>query len=158
MKEMQEGRKGKPGKRFVTVLVLVVFLLGGIAAQAGADWKDILKKGIGVIGGGFLVKTIAGPLNDLINTVTFNKGVKVEGHTKVVPIVSVGEGLYIGAAQVAGPKGDAVESCKAVAQLEVSYQDKARAYILVPIDSENPVQRFRRVQGVGVTAVIDVQL
>ena len=30
--------------------------------------------------------------------------------------------------------------------------------ILVPVDSENPVQRFRRVQGVGVSAIIDFRL
>jgi len=45
------------------------------------DVSDI----IGVIGGGFLVETIAGPLNDFINTITLNKGVASEDMTKVVP-------------------------------------------------------------------------
>ncbi|MDD4364329.1 MAG: hypothetical protein PHF19_01180 [Synergistales bacterium] len=112
---------------------------------------------IGVVGGGLLVKTIAGPINDFINTITLNRGVKVEGHTKVVPIVSVGSGTRIGAAQVAGPKG-VVDATKAVAQLDVSFQGRVGVKVLVPIDSENPLQRFKRVQGVGVSAIIDYRL
>jgi hypothetical protein len=45
----------------------------------------------------------------------------------------------------------------AVAQLEGDFQ-KIRARALIPIDSENPIKQFRRVQGVGVTAIIDVKL
>lgn len=112
---------------------------------------------IGVVGGGFLVKAVAGPINDFINTVTFNKGVGVEGSTKVVPIVSFGSGTKIGAAQVAGPE-KAVNSTKAVARLDLSFQGKIGVNVLIPIDSENPLQRFRRVQGVGVSAIIDYKL
>lgn len=142
-----------PGmKKSVAILVVSLSLFSGVAAAV--DLKDIL----GVVGGGALVSAISGPLNDFINTVTFNKGAKVEGHTKVVPIVSLGTGTRIGAAQVAGPKGDAVEQTKAVAQIETEFKDRIRVKILVPIDSENPLQRFRRVQGVGVSAVIDYKL
>lgn len=136
----------------IAIVLVAASLFGG--AAAAVDLKDLL----GVVGGGFLVSAIAGPLNDFINTVTFNKGAKVEGHTKVVPIVSLGTGTRIGAAQVAGPRGEAVESTKAVAQIETSFKDRFRVKILVPIDSENPLQRFRRVQGVGVSAVIDYKL
>jgi hypothetical protein len=139
-------------RKSIAVILVAASLFGG--AAAAVDLKDLL----GVVGGGFLVSAIAGPLNDFINTVTFNKGAKVEGHTKVVPIVSLGTGTRIGAAQVAGPRGDAVESTKAVAQIETSFKDRFRVEILVPIDSENPLQRFRRVQGVGVSAVIDYKL
>lgn len=139
-------------RKSIAIVLVAASLFGG--AAAAVDLKDLL----GVVGGGFLVSAIAGPLNDFINTVTFNKGAKVEGHTKVVPIVSLGTGTRIGAAQVAGPRGEAVESTKAVAQIETSFKDRFRVKILVPIDSENPLQRFRRVQGVGVSAVIDYKL
>lgn len=123
-------------------------------AAMAVDLKDLL----GVVGGGFLVSAVAGPLNDFINTVTFNRGVKSEAHTRVVPIVSVGTGTRIGAAQVSGPTSEGVEKTKAVAQLEVTFKDRFRVEILVPIDSTNPLERFRRVHGVGVSAVIDYKL
>jgi len=138
--------------RWLALLAALMITVGGSA------WAFNLGDLIGVIGGGFVVSAIAGPLNDFINTITLNKGAKVEGHTKVVPIVSIGSGTHIGAAQVAGPRGDAITSTKAVAQIEATFMDRLRVKILVPIDSENPVQRFRRVQGVGVSAIIDVKL
>ena len=138
--------------RFAALLVAASLLFGG--AALAVDLTDIL----GAVGGGFLVSAIAGPMNDFINTITLNKGAKVEGHTKVVPIVSIGSGTHIGAAQVAGPRGDAINGTKAVAQIAATFQDSLRVKILVPIDSENPIQRFRRVQGVGVSAIIDLRL
>ena len=138
--------------RWLALLAALMITVGGSA------WAFNLGDLIGVIGGGFVVSAIAGPLNDFINTITLKKGAKVEGHTKVVPIVSIGSGTHIGAAQVAGPRGDAITSTKAVAQIEATFMDRLRVKILVPIDSENPVQRFRRVQGVGVSAIIDVRL
>ena len=138
--------------RWLALLAALMITLGGSA------WAFNLGELIGVIGGGFVVSAIAGPINDFINTITLNRGAKVEGHTKVVPIVSIGSGTHIGAAQVAGPRGDAITSTKAVAQIEATFMDRLRVKILVPIDSENPVQRFRRVQGVGVSAIIDVKL
>lgn len=143
-------------KRFKSLPALLLALTLSLSSLAPAQAFD-LGDLIGVVGGGLLVKTIAGPIDDFINTVTLNRGVKAEGHTKVVPIVSVGSGTSIGAAQVAGPKG-VVETTKAVAQLDVSFQDRIGVKILVPIDSENPLQRFRRVQGVGVSAIIDYRL
>ena len=142
----------KMKSRWLALLAALMITVGGSA------WAFNLGDLIGVIGGGFVVSAIAGPLNDFINTITLNKGAKVEGHTKVVPIVSIGSGTHIGAAQVAGPRGDAITSTKAVAQIEATFMDRLRVKILVPIDSENPVQRFRRVQGVGVSAIIDVRL
>ncbi|HCA40982.1 MAG TPA: hypothetical protein DEP01_05475 [Aminobacterium sp.] len=143
----------KGAKKRIAVLVMaLVFSLGGIA------WAVNLGDIVGVVGGGFLVTQVAGPLNDFINKVTFNKGAKVEGHTKVVPIVSLGTGTRIGAAQVAGPRGEAIQKTKAVAQLEVTFRDRLRVKVLIPIDSENPIKQFKRVQGVGVSAIIDFRL
>lgn len=142
----------KPLRKPLAALLAAGMIFSGSAMAL--DLKDL----VGVVGGGFLVSAIAGPLNDFINTVTFNRGVKSEAHTKVVPIVSVGTGTRIGAAQVSGPSEDGVGNTKAVAQLEVTFRDRFRVEILIPIDSENPLERFRRVHGVGVSAVIDYKL
>jgi hypothetical protein len=52
-----------------------------------------------------------------------------------------------------------VEKVQAVGQLEISWNDKLfRIKGLIPIDSKNPTTSFSRVQGVGVSAVIDVKV
>jgi len=137
-----------------SVIALVLF---AVIAFGGSAYALKMSDIIGVVGGGFLVETIADPLNDFINTITFNKGVASEDTTKVVPIVSAGQGTRIGAAQVAGPKS-AVDRTKAVARIDAVFKDRFRIEILIPIDSLNPLERFKRVQGVGISAVIDYKL
>ncbi|PIE53803.1 MAG: hypothetical protein CSA35_09365 [Dethiosulfovibrio peptidovorans] len=144
-------------KRFVVGAVALTSV--GLGAPAWAvDLEDILKDVAGVAIGGFVIDQIADPINKFINTVTLNRGAKVQGHTKVVPIVSLGSGTRIGAAQVAGPRKDGVSRVRAVAALETSFKNRFRVKILIPVDSVNPLQRFVRVQGVGVSAVIDFRL
>lgn len=143
--------------RTAAVWLCSLTVLGAPFPASALDLGDLLKKGALIVGGGAAVTAIAGPINDFINTVTFNKGAKFQGHTKVVPIVSLGSGTHIGAAQVGGQSQSAVDNTKAVAQLEADFKG-IRAKILIPIDSINPVERFRRVQGVGVTAIIDVKI
>lgn len=138
-------------KKIIATCGLFLTLIAG--AAAAVDLGDL----IGVVGGGLIVSALGDQLNDFINTITFNKGVGVEEETRVVPIVSVGSGVAIGAAQVSGPK-DAVAKTQAVAQLEVTFQDRIRIKVLIPIDSKNPLERFRRVQKVGVSAIIDYKL
>jgi len=74
--------------------------------------------------------------------------------TKIVPVVTVGSGLNVGAAQVQGQERD-VERVKVVAQLETDYKDRARIKILVPVQSENVVKHIDRVPGVSVSALAD---
>lgn len=138
-------------KKLVAVVLVCFSLLGGTAFAVNLG--DL----IGVVGGGMLVSGFAGQINDFINTITLNKGVAVKDETKVVPIVSVGSGTSIGAAQVAGIKAD-VEKVQAVAEVAVSFMGRIGVRILVPIDSKNPLERFRRVQKVGVSAIIDYKL
>jgi hypothetical protein len=143
-------------KRTIAALLLAVLVFVAVPpVRAGVT--DILKDAAIVFGGGALVKTFATQINDFINTLTFNKGVGYEGYTKVVPIVSIGTGTRIGAAQVGGVTKAAVDRTKAVGQLEGEFS-RVRAKALIPIDSENPLKQFKRVQGVGVTAIIDVKL
>ncbi len=138
-------------KKIVAVLVVCLTIAGGTAMAV--DLGDL----VGVVGGGLLVSGFAEQINDFINTVTLNKGVGVKDETKVVPIVSVGSGTSVGAAQVAGIKAD-VDKVQAVAEVAVSFLGRIGVRILVPIDSKNPLERFRRVQKVGVSAIIDYKL
>jgi len=144
-------------KRIKTFIVTLAFLAALASPASAINLRDVIRGGAGVIGGGAVVYAIAGPLNDFINTATLNRGAQFQGYTKVVPIVSMGDGLRIGAAQVGGTSRRAVDETQAVAQLELSFQG-IRMRVLIPIDSLNPLQQFRRVQGVGVTAIIDVRL
>jgi hypothetical protein len=143
-------------KKFLVISIIMMLALSAHLASA-VDLKDVLKDGAMILGGGMVVKALGPQLNDFINTITFNKNAKYEGYTKVVPILSIGDGTHIGAAQVGGTVKSAVDRTMAVAQLEGDFK-KIRARALIPIDSENPIKQFRRVQGVGVTAIIDVKL
>jgi hypothetical protein len=102
------------------------------------------------------VKEFGPGINRAVNDVTGNHHLKSREATKVVPIVSVGDGAAVGAAQVTGPSS-AVAKVAAVAQIELNYKEVARGKALIPVTSTNPA-KFHRVEGVGVTAVIDVRL
>lgn len=138
-------------------LVLALCALASRIPASAIDLGDILKEGAIIVGGGALVTAVAGPINDFINTVTFNRGVKADGFTKVVPIVSLGNGAHIGAAQVGGTSKASVDKTQAVAQLETDFKG-IRVKVLIPIDSVNPLKQFKRVQGIGVTAIIDAKI
>lgn len=113
---------------------------------------SILKVG----GVGILVDRFGGQINDFLNKILAQNNLSTTYTTKVVPIVSVGMNGYIGAAQVTGPASE-VERVEAVAQLEASFNNVARVKGLVPIDSKNPVNASR-IQGVGVSAIIDLKI
>ncbi|MBP6963501.1 MAG: hypothetical protein KBC96_03745 [Armatimonadetes bacterium] len=144
-------------KRKTLALVLTGFLLTAsltAVAPVRAGIGDILK-GAGIV---LLVDKFGGELNDFINKLTVNKGIGVEDRTKVVPIISIGQGGYAGAAQVSGP-AHLVDKVKAVAQLEGNFSGRTfRVKVLVPIETKEIVKDIKRVSGVGVSAVIDVRL
>ncbi len=99
------------------------------------------------------VVAAAKPLNQFINTVTFNK----DPMTRVVPQASFGETAYIGGAQVTGSSRTA-NSVKAVFEYWDSF-DKGRYRIraLVPVNGVDPT-KIRRVEGAGVLALIDTSI
>ena len=76
---------------------------------------------------------------------------------KIVPIISVLEGIRIGAARVSGPESK-VRTVKAVAQLETDFRDFLEIDVYVPITTEKPGKTIDRVQGVGVSALGDLRL
>lgn len=140
--------------RHVLPVVLGGLLLFSAGRMTSAiDLGDILKVG----GIGFLVKQFAKPLNDFVNTLMMNHGAENKDATKVVPILSLGKGGYVGAAQVIGKKVD-VDRVEAVAQVEGDFSGRRfRVKGLIPIDTEKATS-FHRVYNVGVSAVIDVKI
>ena len=141
-------------KKFVTGLLLVCLLsVAAVPSTQAFSFGDILKVG----GIGFVIDKFSGPLNNFINTLTFKHNAGTDYATKVVPIITIGSGGYVGAAQVTGSQ-ELVDQTEAVLQIEGNFNGKQfRAKALIPIDSKNPV-KFSRVQGVGVSSLIDVKI
>lgn len=130
---------------------------GALGSVSAFDLGSVLGGVVKVGGIGYLVDRFSDQLNSAINSVMMKEGAGTNYATKVVPIVSIGNSGYIGAAQVIGD-ADQVEKVEAVGQLEISWNDKLfRIKGLIPMDSKNPLS-FSRVQGVGVSAVIDVRV
>ena len=124
------------------------FSLGNIGSLGG-----VLKAG----GIALLVDQFSGQLNGFINSLMAKNGVSSEYATKVVPIITMGDGSYAGAAQVIGPQA-LVDQTKAVLQVEAEFSGSTfRVKGLIPINSKS-ITSFSRVQGVGVSAQIDVKI
>mgnify|MGYP003591042060 FL=1 len=136
-----------------SLLILCLLSVAAIPVTQAFGLGDILKVG----GMAILIDKFAGPLNNFINTLTFKHGGDHTYVTKVVPIITFGSGGYVGAAQVMGTQG-MVDQVQAVIQVEGNFNGQTfRVKALIPIDSKNP-SNFSRVQGVGVSAVIDVRI
>ncbi len=141
-------------KKRIMVVLLVFCLLSAAAIPVtqAFDLGSVVK--IGVVG--VLVDKFAVPLNDFINKLMIKNNAGTDYSTKVVPIITVGTGGYIGAAQVTGPQ-ELIDQTEAVIQVEGNFNgNQFRIKGLIPIDSKNPTN-FSRVQGVGVSAMIDIQ-
>ena len=141
-------------KRFIIgLLVLCMASVVAVPVTQAFGLGDILKVG----GISILIDKFSGQLNGFINTLTFKHGVGNDFATKVVPIITFGSGGYIGAAQVIGTQ-DLIDRTEAVVQIEGNFNgSQFRVKALIPIDSKNPVN-FSRVNGVGVSAIIDVKI
>jgi hypothetical protein len=125
-----------------------------ITTLAGAQLGQIIK----VAGVGAAVSRFGPDINKGFNQLTKWKDTpKVK--TKVVPIITGGIGSRkgIGAAQVMGPPAE-VDKVKSVAQLEQSLFGEIRIQALIPISSDRIVENIRRVDGVGVSGVVDLRL
>ena len=146
----------------ITVLLFAfIGLVTTVQTARSSKIGDIFKGGAGdVIKGGAILlasNALADPINKAINTVTFNKGIPNSASTKVVPVISMGSGTRVGFVQVSGPK-DLVNKTKAVIQIETKLTVKnLDIEIFVPSSSVNPL-KFKRVQGVGITALVDYRL
>jgi hypothetical protein len=123
-----------------------------IRPAAAINTSDLLK-----VGGSLLAVNQLGPqMNHFINELLGQRKAEAAGQTKVVPIVSVGQGAYIGAAQVIGASAG-INKTQAVAAVE-GVMGKASGTLLVPISTKIPGANLAKVPGVGVSAVLDLKL
>ncbi|KGF46895.1 hypothetical protein HMPREF0872_06555 [Veillonella montpellierensis DNF00314] len=141
---------------FMVAACITVSTFGGMMTANAFNLGSLLG-GVAKVGGvGFLVDRYSDSIDNFLNTLLRQNNLSTTYTTKVVPIVSVGNNAYIGAAQITGPASE-IERVKAVAQLEASFNGIARVKGLVPIDSMNPVGA-NRIQGVGISALVDLKI
>lgn len=152
-------------EKFKVQLALATGVCAGFAAALlvqvqpahAIDLGDILKGGIKVVGIAALVNQYDKDIDKAVNKLMNNNKAGTQAATKVVVIVSPIGNKHIGAAQIVGPRAQ-VDKVKAVVQLETSFMNKMfRIKGMVPADSTDPT-KFDRVEGVGVSAVIDVKI
>ena len=147
----------KVNRRAAAGLAVAIAGAGCIGIAAKADLLGSIVKG-GAIA--ILIKQFNHPLNDAINKLTGSAGVQYDEATKVVPIITIGQGSYVGAAQVSGPQ-DKVDEVQSVGMLEGTLQGRTfQMKALVPITSNKPGSKtnLERVKGVGVSAIIDIKV
>ena len=139
-------------KRLLLVAVVLVSL------TAAVSYGNLLGKVVKVGGVAFVVDRFGPQINKFVNKLTANKNVGTQQATKVVPILSLGSGGYIGAAQVMGTKSN-VAKCKAVVQIEGNaiFGKSIRAKALVPVGSKT-TSKIKRIYGVGISAIIDIKI
>jgi len=139
----------------------VVLAAGTIGLGADrVSARGILGGSIGsvikVFGIGFAVKQFGPNINKVINSLLAQKGLAYQGATKVVPIISVGKGVNVGAAQVQGEPA-AVDQVRAVGQAELRI-GSVGLQKLFPVDSITPTKGYHEVKGTGVSAIIDFRV
>jgi len=125
--------------------------LAATAAQA-IDLGDILKVG-GVV---WLVNQYDDEIDSFLTKALDERDAAAMGATKVVPILSLGRGGYIGAAQVVG-NPENVQRVKAVFQVEGRFGG-VRAQMLLPTTTDRASGNPDRAKGVGVSAVIEFEI
>lgn len=145
-------------RRLSFTAAMVALFIGSLLAGAllpparAITTGDVLKVG-GVL---LAVNQLGDGMNHFINDLLKQRKSEAMGATKVVPIVSVGQGTYLGAAQVVGVP-DLVQRVQAVAVVE-GVLGKMQGNILIPISTKIPGKKLARVEGVGVSAIVDLKL
>ena len=142
------------GRRTLAILIMVGLLSLALATGAPAriSLGDILK----VTGIAWLVSQYDEQIDSFITSALGEREAAAKGATKVVPILSVGRGGYVGAAQVVGSP-EHVQRVKAVVQVEGKFGD-FRAKVLVPTTTDKASGSPDRAKGVGVSAVIEFRI
>lgn len=135
------------------ILIVATLSIGLLSTAALAlSVGDILKVG----GIAYLVTQYGGQIDNFINKSLGEREAQVMGATKVVPILSLGRGGYIGASQVIGAP-DAVQRVKAVVQVEARFGSFG-AKVYVPVATDRATKNPERVAGAGVSAVIEFKI
>jgi hypothetical protein len=141
-------------RRGIAILVIAGLLSVGLVvttAQA-IDLGQILKVG----GVAWLVSQYGDQIDSFLTKTLDEREAAVRGATKVVPILSLGGGGYVGAAQVVG-NPENVQRVKAVIQVEGKLGG-VRAQLLLPTVTDRASGSPDRAKGVGVSAVIEFRI
>ena len=140
----------------VMCLALVLVFACTATLTSPAFSANLLTQALKVFGIGYVVSQFGSEINKFVTNLAGQRGVEWEGATKVVPIVSVGQGMFVGAAQVVGTPAQ-VDKVKAVGQLEAAISS-FRGKLLIPVETTSPTRNISRVSGVGVSALIDFDI
>lgn len=143
-------------KRTIAFVLLATLLMtiGSVSVAQAVDLGSVLE----AFGIAYAVRIFSSQINSFVNTLLLQRGVEWEGATKVVPIISIGSGAYVGAAQVVGPSSS-VQRVAAVGQGELGISNqRIRLKTLIPLSTTNPTRGISRVGGVGVSAIIDFRI
>jgi len=140
-------------RRIAVVLIagLLCLSLAGAASYA-LSLGNILKVG----GIAFLVSQYGGQIDKFISSSLGERNAAARGATKVVPILSLGGGGYIGAAQVVG-NPENIRKTKAVFQIEGRI-GSFTPRIFIPAYVTKATMTPERAKGVGVSAVIEFRI
>ena len=141
-------------KLVALVLMLVIGLT--ILLPSTASAQRLLEQALKLFGISYVVRQFGGDINNFVNKVVGQRGVKWEGTTKVVPIFSIGQGLFVGAAQVQGSTAQ-VDDVRAVGQVETTVSS-LRAKLLIPVNTSTPTKNVTRIKGVGISGLIDFRI
>jgi hypothetical protein len=137
----------------IAVLLSVLLVFGVASGQFDDLFRAALKAGGAVL----VADKFGKDIDKGINSLTQFKATDVV-KTKIVPILSIGQGGYVGIAQVMGPVAQ-VDKVQAVGQVEGDFARRAlRLKALVPISTKTPGKSLDRVDGVGVSAIADIKL
>ncbi len=141
-------------KRTIAVsLIFGLLVVGLVAAPAfGIGLGDILRVG----GVAWLVSQYSDQIDSFLTSAWGEREAAAVGATKVVPILSLGGGGYVGAAQVVG-NPENVQGVRAVIQVEGRFGN-FRAKVLVPTTTDRATGSPDRARGVGVSAVIEFNI
>ena len=141
-------------RRGIAIVLMVGLLVVGSASVAvyAIGLGDIAK----VVGVGWLVSKYGDQIDSFITGALGEREAAARGATKVVPIISLGRGTHIGAAQVVG-NPENVKAVKAVIQVEGKYGNFG-AKILLPTVTDKVSGNPERAKGVGVSAVIEFKI
>ena len=126
-----------------------------MAAIGSTQIREIIK----IVGVGAAVKQFGPQINSAVNKLANHKDTSTRS-TKVVPIISAGinSRKAIGAAQVMGPKS-LVDKVQAVAQLDQDlFGREIKIRAMIPVESQDVVKNIRKVDGVGISGIIDLKL
>lgn len=136
-------------KKLLSVLACVA-----VASIGAPQIMQVVK----LLGVGAAVQKFGPQMNSAINKLAYQRDTPANA-TKVVPILSGGinSRKAIGAAQVMGRRAD-IDKVKAVVQLDQDLFGEVKVRAMIPVSSEKDLSHVTRVEGVGISGIVDLRL